>query len=92
MREDASPAGEREVIIEVRDQGRGIPKAELDGIFQPFRTGFARGTGLGLSIVQRIVTDYGGQIQITSAPAEGTCVAVRFPAGAAVSAEPEKVA
>jgi signal transduction histidine kinase len=69
-----------------------VSAQDRERVFEPFFTRRSGGTGLGLSIVQRIVTDYGGQIQITSAPAEGTCVAVRFPAGAAVSAEPEKVA
>jgi len=70
---------EGEVVIEVRDQGTGIPPEELDGIFQPFRAGFARGTGLGLSIVQRIVADYGGEIQVTSDRGTGTTVLVRMP-------------
>jgi two-component system, NtrC family, sensor histidine kinase PilS len=69
-----------EVVIEVRDQGTGIAPEELDGIFQPFRAGFARGTGLGLSIVQRIVADYGGEIQVTSDRGSGTTVLVRMPA------------
>jgi two-component system, NtrC family, sensor histidine kinase PilS len=73
-----------EVVIEVRDQGTGIAPEELDGIFQPFRAGFARGTGLGLSIVQRIVADYGGEIQVTSDRGNGTTVLVRMPAVAEV--------
>jgi two-component system sensor histidine kinase PilS (NtrC family) len=92
VRQGAGGDGGGEVVVDVRDQGTGIPPAELDGIFQPFRTGFARGTGLGLSIVQRIVADYGGEIRVTSAPGEGTCVSVRFPVSAGVPAQPEKVA
>jgi two-component system sensor histidine kinase PilS (NtrC family) len=69
-----------EVVIEVRDEGSGIAPEELDGIFQPFRAGFVRGTGLGLSIVQRIVAEYGGEIEVTSERGTGTCVLVRFPA------------
>jgi two-component system sensor histidine kinase PilS (NtrC family) len=75
-----TPAGsEGEVVIGVSDQGTGIAPEELDGIFQPFRAGFARGTGLGLSIVQRIVADYGGEIQVTSDRGSGTTVLVRMP-------------
>ena len=80
--------------MEVRDEGTGIAPEELDGIFQPFRAGFTRGTGLGLSIVQRIVADYGGEIQVTSDRGAGTTVLVRMPATAgARSAEtvPEPV-
>jgi two-component system sensor histidine kinase PilS (NtrC family) len=67
------------VILTVQDEGTGIGPEELDGIFQPFRSSFARGTGLGLSIVQRIVTEYNGEIQVTSARGAGTTVAVRLP-------------
>jgi two-component system sensor histidine kinase PilS (NtrC family) len=67
-------------VSAVRDAGRGSAPEELDGIFQPFRAGFVRGTGLGLSIVQRIVAEYGGEIEVTSERGSGTCVVVRFPA------------
>ena len=52
---------------------------ELEIIFQPFRGKFGKGTGLGLAIVHRIVTDYGGRIDVQSAPGEGTTFTVRFP-------------
>ena len=52
------------MVISVSDEGVGIAPEELDGIFQPFRGGFERGTGLGLSIVHRIVSDYGGEVQV----------------------------
>jgi two-component system sensor histidine kinase PilS (NtrC family) len=78
--EDAAGDAIEGVVIEVRDEGSGIAPEQLDGIFQPFRAGFARGTGLGLSIVQRIVAEYGGDIDVTSERGSGTCVLVRFPA------------
>ncbi|MBA3296570.1 MAG: PAS domain S-box protein [Acidobacteria bacterium] len=68
-----------EVVLAVHDQGTGIAPEDLDGIFQPFRAGFERGTGLGLSIVQRIVAEYGGEIEVTSKRGAGTGVSVRFP-------------
>jgi two-component system sensor histidine kinase PilS (NtrC family) len=68
------------LTLAVRDEGVGIAPADLDGILQPFRGGFARGTGLGLSIVHRIVSDYGGELQVTSQPGQGTTVAVKLPA------------
>jgi two-component system sensor histidine kinase PilS (NtrC family) len=75
---EQSPAG-GEVIVTVQDEGCGIPAEELDGIFQPFRSTFEKGTGLGLPIVHRIVTDYGGTIQVSSTVDVGTRVSVRLP-------------
>jgi two-component system sensor histidine kinase PilS (NtrC family) len=77
-----------EAVIAVRDEGTGIAADQLEGILQPFRGGFARGTGLGLSIVHRIVSDYGGELQITSQPAEGTTVTVKLPLASQPSEAP----
>jgi signal transduction histidine kinase len=83
----AAPAEEiPQVVIGVSDEGVGIAPEELDGIFQPFRGGFARGTGLGLSIVQRIVSDYSGEVRVTSNKGTGTTVHVRFPVAVAAVA------
>ena len=71
--------GSHYAVMEVTDHGVGIPPEEIDGIFQPFRGSFGRGTGLGLAIVHRIVTDYGGRIDVQSTPGEGTTFTVRFP-------------
>jgi two-component system sensor histidine kinase PilS (NtrC family) len=76
-----------DVVLSVRDEGRGIPAEELDGIFQPFRSSFEKGTGLGLAIVHRIVTDYNGVIQVSSTVGEGTTVSVRLPIRVAPKAE-----
>jgi two-component system sensor histidine kinase PilS (NtrC family) len=72
------------VVLAVRDEGIGIKPDELDGLFQPFHGSFAKGSGLGLAIVHRIVTDYNGEIQVSSQPGSGTVVTVRLPARAAV--------
>lgn len=68
------------VIITVSDEGVGIAAEDLDALFQPFHGSFARGSGLGLAIVHRIVTDYDGEIQISSQLGAGTSVSVRLPA------------
>jgi len=78
------PASEG-VVLTVEDQGIGIPEAELDNLFQPFHSTFAKGTGLGLAIVHRIVADYNGEIQVSSRPSAGTRVSVRLPARAVVT-------
>jgi two-component system sensor histidine kinase PilS (NtrC family) len=67
------------VTLAVTDEGIGIDPDELDGILQPFHGGFERGTGLGLSIVHRIVSDYGGELVMTSERGKGTTVTVRLP-------------
>jgi two-component system sensor histidine kinase PilS (NtrC family) len=72
-----------EVVIGVSDEGVGIAPEDMDGIFQPFRGGFARGTGLGLSIVHRIASDYGGEVRVTSERGKGTTVQVALPIAAA---------
>jgi len=74
--EDQTPI---EIVIAVQDDGVGIAPDEMDGIFQPFRGGFARGTGLGLSIVHRIATDYGGEVRVASQKGRGTTVEVALP-------------
>jgi two-component system, NtrC family, sensor histidine kinase PilS len=85
-RVDTGTEQEAVVVIEVGDEGVGIPPTELDGILQPFRGGFAKGSGLGLSIVHRIVSDYGGELQVTSHEGRGTTVYVRLPVAAAAEA------
>jgi len=72
------------VVITVQDEGIGIEPEELDGLFQPFHGRFSQGSGLGLAIVHRIVTDYNGEIKVSSQPSRGTTVAVHLPARAAV--------
>jgi signal transduction histidine kinase len=78
---DAGRPGD--VVIRVEDQGVGIAADELDGIFQPFRGAFTRGTGLGLAIVHRIVSDYGGEVHVTSQRGVGTQVEVTLPLASA---------
>jgi two-component system sensor histidine kinase PilS (NtrC family) len=69
-----------EVVLSLRDQGRGIEEDDIGRMFEPFRTTSAMGTGLGLAIVFRIVREHGGDIEVRSVPAEGTEVDVRLPA------------
>jgi two-component system sensor histidine kinase PilS (NtrC family) len=80
-------SGPGDLVIRVEDQGVGIAPDELDGIFQPFRGAFARGTGLGLAIVHRIVSDYGGEVRVTSQRGVGTDVQVILPPAAPAPAD-----
>jgi two-component system sensor histidine kinase PilS (NtrC family) len=70
---------EDEVVLSVRDQGRGMGREEQRRLFQPFQSGSRVGTGLGLAIVYRIVREHGGDIVVRSFPSLGTEVEVRLP-------------
>jgi two-component system, NtrC family, sensor histidine kinase PilS len=74
-------------VLLVEDEGVGIPPEDVDSIFQPFRGSFGKGTGLGLAIVHRIVTDYGGSIEVRPRPGGGTVFRVSFPRRADLGAE-----
>ncbi len=65
-----SLADKCEVIIE--DTGRGIPREEIDRIFDPFYTKSPNGTGLGLAIVQRILDQHSASYRVVSEPNFGT--------------------
>ena len=56
------------IVIQVKDSGQGIPKEELDVIFDPLFTTKQKGTGLGLSSVKSIIESHGGTISVTSPP------------------------
>jgi signal transduction histidine kinase len=68
------------VLVEIGDNGPGIPPEILDHLFEPFFTtkGVGNGTGLGLETARRIVREHGGDISVLSAPGE-TRFQVRIP-------------
>lgn len=61
------------------DNGRGMSSADLQRLFQPFRTNFPSGTGLGMAISYRIVQEHGGRIEVASREGEGTSIVVSLP-------------
>jgi len=82
------------VLVEVADNGPGLPTGERDRVFDPFFTTKPpeQGTGLGLAISRAIVEAAGGSIEIGDRGGGGTVVRVRLPAApraAAPVAEPE---
>ena len=82
MKEDAK---KKEALIQVKDNGMGIPEESLSRIFERFyrvekgRSKKAGGTGLGLAIVKHIVTYYKGTIEVKSQVDYGTTFTVRLP-------------
>jgi signal transduction histidine kinase len=78
------------VVVEIADNGPGIPNEVLPHIFEPFFTtkGVGEGTGLGLDTVQRIVKKHRGSIQISSKPGN-TCFQILLPlAESAIASKP----
>ena len=76
--------GERRVLLEVADDGPGIPQAILARIFDPFFTTKPAGigTGLGLAIVLSVVREHGGQVHVSSPPQGGAVFQIELPAAA----------
>jgi signal transduction histidine kinase/ActR/RegA family two-component response regulator len=75
---------ERTVLLEVADNGPGIPQAILARIFDPFFTTKPAGvgTGLGLAIVLDVVREHGGQVHVLSPPQGGAIFQIELPAAA----------
>jgi signal transduction histidine kinase len=75
----------RQTVVQVIDNGIGIPEEELSFIFEPFyrvdksRSKDTGGYGLGLSLCKTIMEAHNGKIEITSKPGEGTTVSLVFP-------------
>ncbi len=67
------------VVIEIRDNGCGIKKEDINRIFDPFFTTRTTGTGLGLSITKRIIEEHGGKIEVDSVWSEGTVFKIYLP-------------
>ena len=72
--------GPDSVRIVLTDSGEGIPKEELDLIFDPmFSTKPGRGTGLGLTIVKQIISEHQGEVEVESEPTSQTTFRITLP-------------
>jgi len=82
LRISARRNGDGVVVLEVADQGRGIPQDEIGQVTRKFvrgRHAGSGGSGLGLAIVKRIVADHGGRLAIHSVVNAGTTITVSLP-------------
>ena len=68
-----------EILVEVRDSGRGIDNNARNNIFQPFFTTKSKGTGLGLAITKQLVEQHGGEICFDSTKGRGTTFYISLP-------------
>lgn len=66
-------------VVDIIDEGCGIPDSLLPRVGEPFFTTKERGTGLGLMVSYQIIDDHGGDIQVESKEGEGTKFTVRLP-------------
>ncbi|MHB0968352.1 MAG: sensor histidine kinase [Thermoanaerobaculia bacterium] len=74
---DTRPEGEW-VVLEVNDDGAGIPQSVLDHLFEPFVTTRPDGTGLGLVIMREVCLLHGGELTVSNLPEGGAQVLARL--------------
>ena len=84
--QDAEQAGlseERDpvptLVVEVVDNGPGVPAEIIERVFNPFFSTKPQGSGLGLAIVRKIVDAHNGHIDVRTAPGRGTAFVVTLP-------------
>ncbi len=62
--------GQDSFVVDVIDNGRGLPVENRHRILEPYMTMREKGTGLGLAIVKKIIEEHGGQLELHDAPVE----------------------
>jgi two-component system nitrogen regulation sensor histidine kinase NtrY len=66
-------------MIEIADNGKGLPQANRSRLTEPYVTTRERGTGLGLAIVKKIMEDHGGDLILRDREGGGAVVSLVFP-------------
>jgi len=67
------------LLVEIEDNGPGIPDGHREAVFEPFHTTKERGTGLGLPVAERVVSAHGGRIGVESAASGGALFSIQIP-------------
>ncbi len=75
-------------VVEITDNGKGLPQENRDRLTEPYVTTRAKGTGLGLAIVKKIMEDHGGDLYLEDAPGGGARVRLTFNIGSDPSFNP----
>ena len=85
---------EERILLDVEDNGCGMPEAVLRRAFDPFFTtkGVGKGTGLGLSISYGIVREHGGTLTASSRPGQGSIFRIELPVTSAPASAPRAAA
>jgi signal transduction histidine kinase len=68
-----------DALLEVRDDGPGVPAKSRERVFDPYFTTKSEGTGLGLAIVKKVVLEHGGSISCGVAKEGGAAFRIRLP-------------
>ncbi|MBC2775693.1 PAS domain-containing sensor histidine kinase [Rhizobium sp. AQ_MP] len=81
-------------VVDVIDNGRGLPTENRHRILEPYMTMREKGTGLGLAIVKKIIEEHGGQLELHDAPADfdrgrGAMIRIILPRAEAPAIETE---
>lgn len=87
--------GSGRYVVDVIDNGKGLPTENRHRILEPYMTMREKGTGLGLAIVKKIIEDHGGQLELHDAPADfdnghGAMIRVILPVEENVAVDAEK--
>lgn len=94
VRADFDDANNR-FVVDVIDNGRGLPFENRHRILEPYMTMRDKGTGLGLAIVKKIIEEHGGHLELHDAPADfdhghGAMIRVLLPRVEAIGSETDK--
>jgi len=79
IRVKTEEASDGDVLINIIDNGHGIPENIMGKIFEPYFTTRKFGTGLGLVIVYKIIKELGGDIRVSSKEKDGTVFSIKLP-------------